>query len=163
MKTKKSNTVPTHKRTPLGDLFAVNQNKLEAEAIKQLELMSEYGELSAEAEFQVVHLEEQKKLIRSKILLRIEKKGGTRNAQLAEAMYRADPEYVEISDKLSEATYRRELMKNVMFTLAHRRDMLDFFNRRQLAMNPMQIGEETQIRIAKRMKKKMNKEVEDNV
>ncbi len=142
-KIKKVEKPSSHKRVNLGGVFALDPNKLESEAIRQIELMEEYGELSAQACFRVESLEEQKKTLRSSIMLRNDSTPGkARNIQLAEALYRTDPTYIEVCKKLADAIYRRELLSNAMFTLAHRKDLIDFFNRRQLATNNIETARE---------------------
>ena len=145
-----------HERKPYGNVFAIDQNNLEGEAIRQLELMSEYGELSAEAVFQALRLEEKKKVLRSKIMLANQAKA--KNAQISEALYRADPEYVKVVERLNEALYQKELMQNAMYALAQRRDMIDMFSRRQIATNGIQTGSEAaRKRVAEKTKDRLNR------
>lgn len=119
-----------HERKPLVG-FGINADKLDSEAQRQLELMQEYSELSAEATFQCLRLENKKKKIRSELILK--NQNVAKNQQVAEAMYRVDPEYVEVNRLLAEATYDKERLGNAMYLLAQRRDMIEFYSRRQMA------------------------------
>lgn len=121
-----------HERAPL-EGFGINPNKLEAEALRQIELMSEYSELMAEATYQVVRLENRKKRLRSEILMK--NQHTAKNQQIAEAMYRVDKDYIELSNRLAQAIYEKERMQNAMYLLAQRRDMIDFFLKRNLALS----------------------------
>lgn len=125
----KTNKV-AHERKPL-EGFGINSDKLDSEAQRQLELMQEYSELSAEATFQCIRLENKKKKIRSELILK--NQNVAKNQQVAEAMYRVDPEYIEVNRLLAEATYDKERLGNAMYLLAQRRDMIEFYSRRQMA------------------------------
>jgi len=131
-----------HKQESFGDIFAIDPNNLEGESLRQVELMSKYSELSAEAEFQVLKYEERKKTFRSQCIEDIEAGvevlPGSKNAPSCEAHYRTRPKYKEIVEHLNEAIYRRDLMRNAMSTLFHRKEILEIFNRRQIALNSVQ-------------------------
>jgi len=125
----KTNKV-VHERKPL-EGFGVNADKLESEAERQLVLMQEYSELSAEATFQCLRLENRKKKIRSELILK--NQNVAKNQQVAEAMYRVAPDYIAVNVQLAEATYDKERLQNAIYLLAQRRDIIEFFNRRHMA------------------------------
>lgn len=155
-----------HVREELGDSFAINESNLEGAAHEQLRLMAKYVELSAEAQYEVARLDERKKHKRSELILETEKNPkvikGSKNAASVEAYYRTHPEYIAITKKLVEAMYRAELMKGVMFLLSQRRDMLDMFSRRQIALNNISTpSDDVKQRVSNRIKKRLNKKGKD--
>lgn len=151
-----------HERKPIGDEFAINVNDLEGEAHRQLELMTRYGELSAEAKYKWERADVRKKSVRSRLILEVERdpsllKKASKNMQSVEAYYRVHPDYKAACENLAEAVYNMELMQNAMFALSQRRDMLDLFNKRQMAMNNISTSSDREKRVTDKVKERMNK------
>lgn len=160
---KRSVQVLEHKREPVGDKFTINRSNLEREMHKQVEFMAANSELLAEATYQVARLEERKKTRRSEIIIKVEKNPSllpsNKNVQNIEAYYRLDTQYQDIVNQLLEWQYKLTLLTGMSYTLGQRRDMLDAFNRRDIAMNSISTGdrEEKRARTNDKVKKRLNK------
>lgn len=166
MRTNKVKKQVEHNREPFGDVFAINADNLEAEALRQVELMSEYSEGLAEAEYELARLEEKKKTYRSEMIERVESGDenvpGRKTADTVEAHYRVDARYRSIVQQLLEAQYKRDRLQGAVYTLSHRKEMLDLLNRRHLAINNIQTSvekiEQTRTIAHARVKERQNKE-----
>ena len=151
-----------HERHPVSEAeFEIDEGNLEKEAHRQIELMRKYGELHAQAKWAWERADNKKKSVRSRLILEVERdpsvlKGASKNMQTVEAYYRNNVEYKEACATLAERVYELELMQNAMFALAHRRDMLDLFNKRQMALNNINNSERDD-RVKDRVKSKLRK------
>jgi len=136
-----------HTRHPVAESeLEIDEGNIEREAHRQIELMRKYGELHAQAKWAFERADNRKKAVRSRLILEVWRdpsvlKGASKNIQTVEAYYRNNSEYKEACKDLAERTYELELMQNTMFSLAHRRDMLDLLSRRQIAMNNISTGD----------------------
>lgn len=108
----------------------IDSHNLEEELVKQPVLMGYYSEQLAIASKYVSYLEEEKKWMRSTLILEASK-GGEKligckpTAPSIEAWYRTQDDYTEIVDELIEAEFKKNVLDGAVKSMVDRKKSLE--------------------------------------
>lgn len=118
--------------------LSFSRDNLENACLTQVSLMCKYTKLYAMAEQLLNAAEEEVKTLRSKLILKVEGdntllgEGISKNIQTVEAWYRSRTSYREAVEREQKARYNFTIMQNAMYTLAHRKTMIETLMRAHL-------------------------------
>ena len=110
--------------------ITIDANELDVEWLNQANLIHEYGKALADAERETRRMEELLKVIKSEIILEVNKKGclpdGSKAiAQTTEAYYRTTPKYREAKEEYSETLHEQQIIQSAVFALQQKRSALE--------------------------------------
>ncbi len=108
----------------------IDPNNLDVEWLRQPQLISNYSRLKADADKHVRELEEEKKTLRSELMLEAWRKGEKLlkvkpTVTSVEAWYRLQPDYISVIDELNDAYHEAEVLEGAVRGLAHKKTALE--------------------------------------
>lgn len=114
------------------DAIKIDPDRLDREFLRQTELLAEYGRLLAEAKEETRKAEQQRKLIRSRLILRAkngdaEEETGTKKPSdaVCEAFYRTSREHIDASEEYIQAQSTEDHLQQAVYTISARKGILE--------------------------------------
>lgn len=153
---------------------SVDGDNLDIEWLNQSKICSKYGKLYAKAKKELAKAEEQVKFIRSQIIVNIYKGiygdalPTKPTAQLIEAHYRTQPEYLKAKEQWIEEIENEALLEQAMFAINQKKVSLsnlvhlmtvDYFS---TPTEPRNLSREQKENIENHRKETMHQEINDN-
>jgi len=110
--------------------ITINPDELDVEWLRQSFLVGKYGKELADAEERTRRAEEKVKVIRSEIILEVNKNGipggGEKTtAQTIEAYYRTHEDYIDAKKDLSDALHNQQIIQVAVSSLHQKRAALE--------------------------------------